>query len=317
MAALAEQAGYTDLWNGEVSGGDGVTSIAAAAAATSTVRLGTGILNVYSRSPFTLAMTAASLQTMSGGRFALGLGTSSHKMVEDWHGASFDRPLARVRDVVSVVRSLLAGERVDADGTVRLTRARLTVLPPAPVPIFVAALGPAMLRLAGEVGDGAVLNFLTPSDLDWMLAEVDAGAMRSGRTRGEAVVRLFVPFPGDDDAAIDAVRDVVADYATVPVYRALLERIGFGRQVHQTLAARDARDRVGTRQAIDDETIAALAVIGTEAEQRARLAEYAAHGADVPVLTFFHGQLADDERRALTCEAVRRFAPTSPAGRVA
>lgn len=309
VSGLADLLGYTDLWNGEVSNGDGVTNMAAAALNTRTARLGTGILNVFGRSPYTLAMTAASLQHLSCGRFCLGLGTSSHKMVEDWHGASFDRPLTRVRDVVDVVRRLLAGERVDADNTVHLHRARLTTLPPAPVPIFLAALGPAMLRLAGEVADGVVLNFLTPTDLEWMRAEIAAGMSGSGRDRCEVVVRLFLPYPGDDEAAIDVVRDIIAEYATVPVYRALLERIGFDRQVRETLAARADRDRIGTRRAIDDEAVGALAIVGSEAEQRARVEEYVQAGADVPMLTFFHRPLPDDERRMLTREAVGRFAP--------
>ena len=311
LAALGERLGYTDIWNGEVDGGDGAVSMAVAAMATSRARLGTGILNVYSRTPFLLAMAASSLQHLSGGRFCLGLGTSSQRIVEEWHGVDFDRPLARVRDVVDFLRRLLAGEAVEAAGTIRIRRARLSVVPPARVPIYLAALGPAMLRLGGEVADGVVLNFIAPSDLEWMRAAVRDGTSRSADPADrETVVRLLVPYPGDDDAAVDAVRGIIAGYATAPVYRSLLERIGFSKQVRASLDARASGDRVAARAAIDDAAVAALAVVGTPDQQRARIEEYVRAGADVPVLTFFHATDDADERRSLTVEAATRFAPT-------
>jgi 5,10-methylenetetrahydromethanopterin reductase len=312
LAATAERLGYSDVWNGEESGADGVVTMAAAAIATSRVGLGTGILNVYSRSPMLLAMAAASLQELSGGRFCLGLGTSSRRMVEDWHGMSFDHPLARMRGVVDVVRRLLAGERVDREGDTRIRKARLAAPPSVPVPIYLAALGPAMLRLAGEIADGVVLNLMPVGDLEWMLAEVHAGMDKAPEPKQvRTVLKVLVPYPGDDDRAIDAMRDLVAYCATAPVYRNLLERVGFSRQVKASLECRAAGDRVGTRGAIDDKTVEALAIVGSVDQQRLQIAQYVDAGADVPVLTFFHGTKEPEEMRALTREAAHALAPVA------
>jgi probable F420-dependent oxidoreductase len=308
LAQRAERLGYSDVWNGEVSGADGVASIAAAAVSTTTVRLGTGILNVYSRSAFVLAMAAASLQNLSRGRFCLGLGTSSPRIVAEWHGVDFDRPLSRVRDTVAAVRVLLAGERCDLE-SLRLHGARLTLPPRQPVPIYLAALGPKMLRLAGEISDGVIVNFVAPADITWVVSELAAGRSGSDRPRAEVIARVFLPYPGEDEAAIDTVREVIANYATTPVYRALLQRIGFSRQVRASLQARADKDRSGARRAIDDEMISALAILGPPEAQRSRLAQYVAAGADLPMLTFFHRPLPEQERLALTIEATELFRP--------
>jgi alkanesulfonate monooxygenase SsuD/methylene tetrahydromethanopterin reductase-like flavin-dependent oxidoreductase (luciferase family) len=150
---------------------------------------------------------------------------------------------------------------------------------------------------------------VAPSDIPEVVQELAVGRERSGRTATEVIARVFLPYPGDDDAAIDTVREIIANYTTAPVYRALMERIGFSKQVKASLAARAQRDRVGARRAIDDEMVQALAIVGSPAEQRNRLAEYVAGGADVAMLTFFHRPLPEDERVALTLEAIELFRP--------
>src|SRR5436190_17700237 len=144
----AEAAGYTDLWSGETNGPDGFTPLALASAWTETVRLGTGVVGVMQRGRALLAQEAAALADASGGRFALGIGASSDRIVEGWNGMPFEKPLSRVSETIDFLRAALAGER--ADGGFKLERA-----PEAKVPIIVAALRGKMLRLAVEKGDGA------------------------------------------------------------------------------------------------------------------------------------------------------------------
>jgi len=148
----AEAAGYTDGWPGEVSGHDGFTPVAAAAVHTERMRLGTGVVNVFTRGPAVLAQHAAALQHLSGGRFCLGIGSSSDRIVERWNGIPFQKPLTRVRETIEFLRAALAGERAGPGGF------RLEQPPTEPVPIYVAALRERMLQPAGELGDGAFVN---------------------------------------------------------------------------------------------------------------------------------------------------------------
>src|SRR5919112_1245883 len=152
----AEAAGYTDLWTGETSGPDGFTPLALAAAWSERMRLGTGVVNPYTRGPAVLAQHAAALADASGGRFVLGIGSSSNVIVERWNGVPFVKPLSKVREAVESLRPVLAGER--GPGGFKLETA-----PAHEIPIVVAALRGKMLALAAEVADGAFTNFLPVS----------------------------------------------------------------------------------------------------------------------------------------------------------
>src|SRR4051812_31641685 len=154
----AEAAGYDDLWTGETAGPDGFTPLAVAAAVTERIRLATGIVNPYTRGPALLAQQAAALQDASGGRFVLGLGSSSDGIVERWKQGPFVKPVTKGRETVEILRTVFAGER--GPGGVRLGTA-----PSEPIPIVVAALRGKMLALAAEAGDGAFTNFLPLSGL--------------------------------------------------------------------------------------------------------------------------------------------------------
>src|SRR5262249_45951430 len=148
---VAEASGWTDIWSGETDGHDGFTILSLAATWTSRMRLGTGVVNVFTRGRAVLAQHAAALQDASDGRFVLGLGSSSHVVVESWNGLSFTRPRERVRETVAFLREALAGNRAAG-------RFKLATPPHDPVPIVVAALRGRMLETAGEIGDGIFLN---------------------------------------------------------------------------------------------------------------------------------------------------------------
>ena len=160
------------------AGPDAFVVAAAAGLATRRVRVGTAVVPIYTRALPVLAAGAGSCaQLMAGRSFVLGLGVSSETIVEAWGGVPYRRPLTRMRETVGAVRRMLAGERVAFEGkTVRTRGFRLVSPPPAPVPIYVGALMPPMLELAGEVADGVVLNFMPVDAVPRMLAHVRAGA---------------------------------------------------------------------------------------------------------------------------------------------
>src|SRR6267142_4126827 len=158
IAREAERLGYLDAWSLEADGVDCFAPLIVAGMATS-MRLGTAIANVYTRGPATLAMCAAGVAEAAPGRFCLGIGSGSQPIVESWNGGVFSRPATRVREMAQILRRALAGERVVFRGeTLSVDGFRLTRPPAEPVPIHIAALRPGMLRVAGEVGDGVIIN---------------------------------------------------------------------------------------------------------------------------------------------------------------
>src|SRR5947209_8168471 len=172
LAREAERLGYTDAWSLEVDGVDCFAPLAVVGLATR-LRVGTAIANVYTRGPATLALCAAGIAEIAPGRFCLGIGSGSQPIVEAWNGGVFARPATRVREMAQFLRQALAGERVVFRGeTFAVDGFRLVKPPVEPVPIHIAALRPGMLRVAGEVGDGAILNWLSTDDVPKSVAVV-------------------------------------------------------------------------------------------------------------------------------------------------
>jgi probable F420-dependent oxidoreductase len=270
VVRAAEAAGYTDAWSGETGGHDGFTSLALAAAWTERMRLGTGVVNVFTRGPAVLAQHASALQDASGGRFCLGIGSSSNVIVERWNGIPFERPLTRVRQTVEFLRAALAGERA-GEG-----RFRLEQPPPAPVPIVVAALRGKMLRLAGEIADGAFVNFTPLSSLPKVIEAIDAPDM-------DVLCRFFC-IQGDREQALGMARFMFAAYATVPVYEQFFRWLGHGDAIDPLVDAWRAGDRARAVELAPPELIEDIFILGEAAEQRARLEAYRAGGITTPVV---------------------------------
>ena len=230
LAREAERLGYTDAWSYEADGLDCFASLAPVALATG-MRLGTAIANVFTRGPATLAMSAATVADLAPGRFILGIGAGSQPIVESWNGGRFTLPATRVREMVQVVRAILAGERVVFRGkALTVDGFRLVRPPAAPVPIYVAALRPGMLRVAGEVGDGVILNWLSASDVPGVVRVVREAAAAAGRDPAsiEITARLLVNVDPPGPQADAGVRRHVTAYLNVPVYRAFQEWLGRG-----------------------------------------------------------------------------------------
>jgi probable F420-dependent oxidoreductase len=275
----AEEAGYTDGWPGEVSSHDGFTPVTVAAMATERMRVGTGVVNAFTRGPAVLAQHAASLQQLSRGRFALGIGSSSNVIVERWNGIAFERPRTRVRDTVEFLRAALAGERA-GEG-----RFKLDQPPEQPVPIVIAALRERMLQTAGELGDGAFLNFLPLGSVDTVLEQVRVGEREAGKEEGstETFCRFFC-IQGDLEQTRGMARWMFCAYATVPVYESFFRWLGYGEAIDPMVEAWRGGDRQKALELAPADLIEDVFVLGDPGEQRARIEAFQDAGVDCPVL---------------------------------
>ena len=275
----AEAVGFTDLWTGETSGPDGFTPLALAAAWTESMRLGTGVVNAFTRGPAVLAQHAAALQDASGGRFCLGIGSSSNVIVERWNGIPFEKPLTKVRETVEVLRAVLAGERGPGGF-------KLDVPPQPPPPIYVAALRGRMLRLGGSLGDGTFVNFLPLSGVETVMAEIRAGEREAGKPEGSSDVlcRFFcIPQPAEEGMGL--ARWMFSAYATVPVYEAFFRWLGWGEAIDPMVKAWNEGDRQAAREAAPEELIREIFILGDADAQKERLGEFVERGITTPVLT--------------------------------
>lgn len=183
LGKRAEDVGYHGVWVPETAGLDGVSLLAVLAGQTSRIRLGSGILPIFTRSPVLMAQTVATLDSLACGRFVLGLGTSSRGVVEGWHGIPFREHIPAMREYCTILRQALQVEKTSVRGQhFSSVGSRLGCLPPSTVPpIFIAALNPPMARTAGEIGDGVILNWVVPDRVQMLLTHVDEGCCRAGR----------------------------------------------------------------------------------------------------------------------------------------
>jgi probable F420-dependent oxidoreductase len=262
--------GYTDVWTGEANSHDGFTPLALAAAWTPTLRSGVAIAPAFTRGPALLAQTAASMAEAAPGRFALGIGASSPAIVERWNAIPFDAPFERTRDVLRFLRPALAGEKVSARyDTFEVQGFRLGVVPEEPPPVLVAALRPRMLRLAGQEGDGAIVNWLSADDVTQIAPYVGDK---------EIVARIFV-VPSDDFAAVRAfAARQITNYLTVGAYAKFQEWLGRGTALTPMWEAWAAGDRARALDLVPDEVVDELIVWGTPERIREGVERYAANG---------------------------------------
>lgn len=299
FAALTE-AGFTDLWSSEVNGADAFTPLTLAAAWQPRARLGTAITPVFTRGPGLLAMTAAALAEAAPGRFQLGIGASSPVVVGDWNAADFTRPYARSRDMLRFLRSALAGETVDHSyETFEIRRFRLE-RPPAIAPrVLLAALRPAMLRLAASEADGVILNWLAATDVPRVLAEA-----KTDNPDFDVVARIFVCPTADAAYARTIGRRLIAAYLTVPAYLEFHRWLGREPQLAPMWKAWAAGDRKAALAAIPDEVVDELVVHGAPEECRAKVARYAEAGVRVPVMALLPTPELDEQGLATLIRAL-------------
>ena len=240
----AERLGYDSVWAAEAYGSDAATVLAWLAAGTKKVKLGSAIFQIPGRSAAMTAMTAATIDELSGGRMLLGLGTSGPQVAEGWHGQRFGRQLQRTRDYVAVVRMALARERVQYHGeTLELPlpdgpgkALKLTIAPVQQrIPVYLAAIGPKNTALAGEIADGWIPTFFSPENVSELRALLQEGADRAGRSLdGFDIAPTVNAYVSDDrEAARNLMRPVLALYIggmgsrAQNFYNQLVKRYGF------------------------------------------------------------------------------------------
>jgi alkanesulfonate monooxygenase SsuD/methylene tetrahydromethanopterin reductase-like flavin-dependent oxidoreductase (luciferase family) len=287
----AEQLGYEAAYVTHIAGRESLTVVTAYAMRTERIRVGTGVVPTYSRTPATMAQTAATIDDLSGGRLNLGLGSSHRPIVEGWHGQTIDRPVAEMREYVGIVRAILRGEAPptaapDAPALKWRTGFQLAGLDPRPaLPIYVAGLSPNMLRLAGEIADGVILWLCTPPYIrDVVIPAVREGRERVGKTLDGFDVVPAVPCGVVDDpaAAHASLRRELIPYFGLPFYRAMIERSGFGDELAAFDAAAGSGDAAAMQAAISTRFLDTLAAVGDGDAVRAGVERYRAAGATSP-----------------------------------
>src|SRR6476619_3617898 len=277
LAQHAERLGYESAWAAEAWGTDAVTVLTWLAATTSTIKIGSAIMQIPGRTPANTAMTAATLDLMSGGRFILGLGTSGPQVVEGWHGQPWGKPLGKTREYIEIVRTALRREVVayegehyripyDGPGATGLGKPLKMMMRPlrADIPIYLAAIGPKNVALAAEIADGWLPIFVDPERFD------DAfGPSIAGAREGFEIAATVSVLVGDD---VDALRDALKPYIALYVggmgakgknfYNALVRRYGWddaAEQIQELYLGGKQREAIA---AVPDELVDALALVG-------------------------------------------------------
>lgn len=293
----AEALGVDAVWVPEFWAGDAFTPLAHLAAHTERIRLGTAIAQLGARSPAMLTMTAQSLQRLAGDRVVLGIGTSGPQVMEGWHGVRFDRPVTRTRETIEIIRTITAGERLVHDGALHPLplpdgqgRPIRSLLPPRHLPVHVAALGPANLRLTGEVADGWIGTGVIPEHATTFTDRLAEGARSAGRSLAdlELSTAVSLEFTEDDDVAVAAaVRRHAGGYAftigamgsaTTNFYNDAFARQGYGAEVEAVAARWRAGDREGAAALVPDRFGSHTNLLGTDETVTGRLRAYRAAG---------------------------------------
>ena len=288
LARDVEARGYHTAWAGETAGGDAITLMTLLASQTQRIGVASGVIPIQTRSPIILGMSAATLAHVAPGRISLGLGVSSRIIVEQWHGVPFHAGLGQIREAVQIIRMTAAGERVNFEGKFyRLKNFKLTAPPPSPPPkIVLAALGPEMLELAGEIADGVLLNWIPPEAVPASITHLEAGTRRAGRTLDGFEIAGFIrtTVTAEPETARAGLARDITGYAIVDAYASFFRSVGYAEEMTAINSAWKAGDRSGAVREVSPRVLDGLGVVGDEKFCRERFAEYARAGLTMPVV---------------------------------
>ncbi len=314
IAQQADRLGYHSFWTGESWGRDAFTVLTMVACHTQNLRLGTGIVTVYSRTPALIAQTVASLDILSKGRAILGLGSSGRIVVENWHGVPFDSPLARTREYIDIIRKALAGGPVNHKGKFyQMDRFRMTSPPVQErVPIYVASLGPQNLALTGELADGWLPIWANRGRLPDLKEQISIGAAKSGRKIADVTVAPYIfcyTADGPEDLAHgeQLLRAHMAYYigGMGTFYFDSFSRAGFDTEAHAVRDAWSSGNREQAANAVSDRMLESVVVLGDSNQCRGQLDKFRQAGADMPIVNFPHGTDLATVRRTIDALAPR------------
>ena len=240
LARAAEAHGFDCAWGGEANNKDPTVMLSAIAAVTTRLKVGSAIYHILGRTPATLALQAMGLDELSGGRFLLGIG-SSNPTIAKWHGQSFDRPLSRIQEYIEITRAAMRGEKLNFEGKFFTAQNFKMAFKPSgrSIPIYVAAFGPKMTRLAGRISDGVLINMANPTEISRIAAEVKAGAQEAGKdpSKMEIICKIRCSIAPNYGVAREALSHALTYYALADYYRDLLGRMGFAEEVEAMRAA--------------------------------------------------------------------------------
>jgi F420-dependent oxidoreductase-like protein len=301
-ARLADELGYDSVFTTHIAGRDSLSMLMAYASVTERVRLGTGVVPIFSRTPASMAQTAATIDEFSGGRMVLGIGVSHRVTVENWHGARIEKPVTQMREYAGILRAIFRGEP-PPEGQYFNTHFQFMGYAARPeLPIYIAALSPNMLRLAGEIGDGVMLWLCNPDYIrDVVVPSVREGRERAGKSLDgfDIVPAVTVALTEDPDAARATLRQELVTYASLPFYRAMLERSGFADDLAAFDEGMQGGDPERAKAGLSDGLIESLAGIGSEDEVRAAVERYRDAGATSPSIGGLPGSDFDGALKAV------------------
>jgi probable F420-dependent oxidoreductase len=282
----AEEIGYDIAGFPQIAGRDALATIALIGPKTSRIRLATGVIPIWTRTPVTLAQEAGVVHEATGGRFLLGVGAGHQALVENWHGTPFRKPLTAMRDYLTILRKAFRDASVEHEGDMYTARFGFLGFRPSPdIPILVGALGPKMLQLAGELADGVVLWLSSPRHIrDVVMPNLAIGASKSGRRVEDLdVFACLFAAPGSDRAsARDAVRRQLFAYLQLPFYRGMLIASGFTDDLHGYDAGIANADLPEALAALSDAMIDEIAATGSIDEVAATLDGFVRAGCTIP-----------------------------------
>ncbi len=291
LARQAEEHGFDCAWGGEANNKDPTVMLSAIAAVTTRLKVGSAIYHILGRTPATLALQAAGLDELSSGRFLLGIG-SSNPTIAKWHGQTLDHPLGRVQEYIEIVRAALRGEKLDFAGKYFTAQNFKMAFKPSgrTMPIYLAAFGPQMTRLAGRITDGVLINMANPSEIRRIAEEVRAGALEAGKdpAQMEVICKIRCSIAPNYTVARDALSHALTYYALADYYRTLLGRMGFTAEVEAMRAAWKSGGFHAARKLITDEMFRSLPMVAATSapEVVEQIKPYAEAGATRIILPY-------------------------------
>jgi len=291
LARLAEEHGFDCAWAGEANNKDPTVMLSAIAAVTTRLKVGSAIYHILGRTPATLALQAAGLDELSSGRFLLGIG-SSNPTIAKWHGQTLDHPLGRVQEYIEIVRAAMRGEKLNFDGKFFAAHNFKMAFKPSgrATPIYLAAFGPQMTRLAGRITDGVLINMANPAEIRRIVEEVNTGALEAGKdpAKMEIICKIRCSIAPTYGVARDALSHALTYYALADYYRDLFGRMGFTTEVEAMRTAWKLGGFHAARKLISDQMFNSLPVVAATSapEVVEQMRPYAEAGATRIILPY-------------------------------